>query len=56
MTHWWTPTRYGDYKNEFRWAWLVLGRDVVLIALFAVLAWPGRGVAWLRRTPAPQAA
>src|SRR5262245_4079355 len=52
MTLWWTPTRYGDYKNEFAWAWLVLGRDLVLIALFAVLAWPaGR----LRREPRPVA-
>jgi uncharacterized membrane protein len=48
MTLWWTPTRYGDYKNEFAWAWLVLARDLSLIALFVVLAWPaGR----LRREP-----
>jgi hypothetical protein len=40
MTLWWTPTRYGDYKNEFRWAWVVLGRDLVLVALFTTLAWP----------------
>jgi hypothetical protein len=40
VTQWWTPTRYGDYKNEFRWAWLVLGRDLLLVTLFATLAWP----------------
>ena len=40
LTQWWTPTRYGDYKNEFRWAWVVLGRDLVLVTLFATLAVP----------------
>ena len=41
LTQWWTPTRYGEYKDEFRWAWVVLGRDVVLVALFAALAGAG---------------
>jgi hypothetical protein len=51
MTQWWTPTRYGGYKNEFRWAWVVLGRDLVLVALFATLAWPATRLR-ARRAPA----
>jgi uncharacterized membrane protein len=57
LTQWWTPTRYGDYKNEFRWAWVVLGRDLVLVMLFVVLAWPSDRLPWARRDavlePAP---
>ena len=40
LTQWWTPTRYGAYKDEFRWAWVVLSRDLAFVVLFAVLAWP----------------
>ncbi len=40
LTQWWTPTRYGAYKNDFSWAWVVLCRDLVLASLFALLAWP----------------
>ncbi len=53
LTQWWTPTRYGDYKNEFRWARVVLGRDLALVALFAVLAWPASRFPWPRRTAVP---
>jgi len=51
LTLWWTPTRYGEYKNEFRWAWVVLARDVVLVVLFAVLV-SGRNAVF-RRRPRP---
>jgi hypothetical protein len=52
LTQWWTPTRYGEYKNEFRWAWVVLGRDLVLLALFAVLARPTGRFRWGGRVSA----
>jgi hypothetical protein len=49
LTHWWTPTRYGEYKDEFRWAWVVLTRDLVLVMLFAILAWPAGRFPWVTR-------
>ncbi|MBV9473958.1 MAG: DUF2029 domain-containing protein [Solirubrobacterales bacterium] len=33
-------------------SWAVAGRDLVLVALFATLAWPDRGFAWPARLPA----
>ena len=37
----WFPQRYWDYVDHQRLAGVVLARDVVLVALFAVLALPG---------------
>jgi uncharacterized membrane protein len=42
LTQVWFPQRYFDYALEFRNAGLVLARDLVLVALLAVLAWPLR--------------
>ena len=42
LTQVWFPQRYFDYALEFRNAGLVLVRDLVLVALLAVLAWPPR--------------
>jgi hypothetical protein len=40
LTQVWFPQRYWDYAGPFHLAWLVLLRDLVLVALFGVLAWP----------------
>jgi hypothetical protein len=42
LTQTWFPFRYWDYAREFDASvtWLVLGRDLVLVGLLAVLAWP----------------
>jgi hypothetical protein len=44
LTQLWFPYRYLDLVYEFdaRASWLVVSRDVVLVALLAVLAWPDR--------------
>ena len=42
LTQVWFPQRYFDYALEFRNAGLVLARDLVLVALLAVLVWPLR--------------
>jgi hypothetical protein len=44
LTQLWFPFRYWDYARELDAgvAWLVLTRDLVLVALAAVLAWPTR--------------
>jgi hypothetical protein len=44
LTHGWFPLRYWDYARELDGgvAGLVLARDLVLVALVAVLAWPAR--------------
>ncbi len=42
LTQVWFPLRYFDYVLELRNAGVVLARDLVLVALFAVLAWPVR--------------
>jgi hypothetical protein len=42
LTQVWFPQRYFDYALEFRNAGVVLTRDLVLVALLAVLAWPLR--------------
>ena len=36
----WFPLRYWDYADRFQLAWVVLGRDLLLVALVAVLAAP----------------
>jgi hypothetical protein len=40
LTQVWFPLRYFAYVNNFHLAGVVLARDVTLVALFAVLAWP----------------
>jgi uncharacterized membrane protein len=42
LTQAWFPRRYWDYVGAFRLAPVVLARDLVLVALLAVLAWPVR--------------
>ncbi len=42
LTQVWFPQRYFDYALEFRNAGVVLFRDLVLVALLAVLVWPAR--------------
>jgi hypothetical protein len=45
LTQIWFPSRYWAFARGFReWeAWVVLARDLVLVALFAVLTTPARG-------------
>ena len=47
LTQLWFPFRYWDLARRFDEvaSWLVLGRDLVLVGLLALLAWP-----WLFRT------
>jgi hypothetical protein len=40
LTQVWFPQRYFDYALDFRLAGIVLARDLVLVVLVAVLAWP----------------
>ena len=40
LTQVWFPTRYWQYANGFQLAWVVLLRDLLLVVLLAVLAWP----------------
>jgi uncharacterized membrane protein len=40
LTQVWFPGRYFDYALHFRLAGVVLARDLVLVALVAMLAWP----------------
>jgi hypothetical protein len=40
LTQVWFPQRYFAYADDFRLAWVVLLRDVVLVALFVVLVAP----------------
>jgi predicted membrane-bound spermidine synthase len=42
LTQVWFPRRYWDYVHEFRGADAVLARNVALVALLVVLAWPDR--------------
>jgi hypothetical protein len=44
VTQTWFPFRYWDLALRFdpTASWLVLARDLVLVALFAVLSWPSR--------------
>jgi glycosyl transferase family 87 len=45
LTQLWFPYRYWDLALHFSAfpSWLVLARDLVLVALYAVLIWPDRG-------------
>jgi hypothetical protein len=46
LTQVWFPQRYWDYAGPFHLAWVVLLRDLVLVVLVGVLAFPARpGVA-----------
>ena len=40
LTQVWFPERYWSYADDFHLAWVVLARDLLLVALVAVLAWP----------------
>ena len=42
LTQVWFPQRYFAYALDFHLAGVVLLRDLVLVALLAVLAWPAR--------------
>ncbi|HST13785.1 MAG TPA: glycosyltransferase 87 family protein [Gaiellaceae bacterium] len=42
LTQVWFPQRYFAYANDFHLAWVVLLRDLVLVALFAALVTPRR--------------
>jgi uncharacterized membrane protein len=42
LTQVWFPQRYFDYVGSFDLAWVVLLRDLALVALLGVLAWPAR--------------
>jgi uncharacterized membrane protein len=42
LTQVWFPLRYWDYANSFQLAWVVLLRDLLLVVLLVVLAWPER--------------
>jgi len=42
LTQIWFPLRYFAYADSFHLAGVVLARDLVLVALFVVLAWPLR--------------
>jgi uncharacterized membrane protein len=50
LTQVWFPQRYFAYADSFHLAWVVLLRDVVLVALFAVLVTPRRARARPRTT------
>jgi uncharacterized membrane protein len=39
----WFPGRYFPYVYHYQLAWLVLLRDLLLVALLALLSWPERG-------------
>lgn len=58
LTRGWFPDDYWDLVKQFdaRASWLVLARDATLLALLAVLAWPGPATARERaeaRSPSP---
>jgi uncharacterized membrane protein len=50
LTQLWFPTRYWSLVNDFAAtaSWLVVARDLVLLAIIAVLVLPVREFAWLR--------
>jgi uncharacterized membrane protein len=37
---WFESHRYGLYQTDFRYAWLVLGRNLILVAILAILVVP----------------
>ena len=50
LTQVWFPQRYFAYADDFELAWVVLLRDLVLVALFAALVTPRRARAQPRTT------
>jgi glycosyl transferase family 87 len=54
LTQLWFPYRYWELALEFdeRASWLVLARDLVLLGVLAVLAWPGPAARDRERAPA----
>jgi hypothetical protein len=40
LTQVWFPAHYWDYVNGFSRAWVVLARNLTLVALFGMLAGP----------------
>jgi antibiotic biosynthesis monooxygenase (ABM) superfamily enzyme len=50
LTQVWFPQRYFDYADTFDLAWVVLLRDLVLVALLVVLVMPRRERALPRTT------
>jgi glycosyl transferase family 87 len=58
LTQLWFPTRYWDLVNDFDAAasWLVLGRDLLLLAIVAVLVVPVRALVARRVRAEPAAA
>jgi len=50
LTQVWFPQRYFAYADDFHLAWVVLLRDLVLVALFAALVMPRRAPARPRTT------
>jgi hypothetical protein len=55
LTQLWFPYRYLDlvYQFDARASWLVLARDLTLVALLATLAWPQRRLAGQLPRPDP---
>ena len=55
LTQLWFPYRYLDlvYQFDARASWLVLARDLTLVALLATLAWPQRRLAGEQPRPDP---
>ena len=51
LTQVWFPERYFAYAERFRLAPVVLARDLVLVALLAVLGWPAS--TWFPAKPEP---
>jgi hypothetical protein len=49
LTQVWFPARYWAYATHFHLAGVVLARNLALLALLAVLAWPESGVKYGRR-------
>jgi uncharacterized membrane protein len=45
LTQVWFPQRYWDYAGPLHLAWVVLLRDLVLVALLVVVAWPSAKLA-----------
>jgi uncharacterized membrane protein len=45
LTQVWFPQRYFDYVDSFHLAWVVLMRDLALVALLGVLAFPASALA-----------
>jgi len=52
MTQIYYPLHFNPLKQfEALESWAVVGRDLMLVALFATLAWPDRGFTWPARAP-----